>query len=119
MREKALSASHAPPFAVEAAFRDGIADIAIQGDLDILTAPVLDEMLALALNKQPSAIVLDFSGVEFLDCAAVRVIARVAAARPAHGWLTIRHPNLAARRLLWLTGVEAHVRMDPPTGVSE
>src|ERR1700678_1449713 len=111
MREKALSASHAPPFAVEAAFRDGIAEFAIQGDLDILTAPVLDEMLALALDKQPSAIVLDFSGVEFLDCAAVRVIARVAAARPAPGWLTIRHPSPAASRLLGLTGLTAAVRV--------
>jgi anti-sigma B factor antagonist len=113
MREKALSASHTPSFAVEAAFRDGIAEIAIRGDLDVLTAPVLDDMLALALNKRPSAIVLDFSGVEFLDCAAVRVIARVAAARPARGWLTIRHPSLSSRRLLLLTGVEADILMDP------
>ncbi|MGH3157412.1 MAG: STAS domain-containing protein, partial [Streptosporangiaceae bacterium] len=84
------------------------------GDLDILTAPVLDDMLALALSKKQGGIVLDLSSVEFLDCAALDVIARAAEARRARGaWLTIRHPGPIASRLLWLTGVVATVRMDP------
>jgi anti-sigma B factor antagonist len=97
---------------VNAAFRDGIAEIAVRGDLDIITAPVLAEMIALALEKQPNAIVLDLSGVEFLDCAAAAVIANTAAMRPGGDWLTIRHPNRMVHRLLGLIGLTATVRVE-------
>ena len=46
----------------------------IKGRLDSLTSVELEGQIKSALNAQPRAVVLDFSGVEFLSSAGLRVL---------------------------------------------
>lgn len=99
-------------FTAQADFRDGTAEVAIRGDADISAEAALAEMLTFTLSKRPSHLILDLSGIGFLDCAAARVIACAAQAL-SPGQLTIRDPSLPARRVLQLTGLAALIEDSP------
>ena len=99
-------------FTAQADFRDGTAEVALCGDADITATAALAEMLTFTLSKGPSRLMLDLSGVGFLDCAAARVIARAAEALPP-GQLTVRAPSLPVRRVLQLTGLAALIEEGP------
>lgn len=91
-----------PPFVMTAGFSDGATLVAITGDLDLTTVSALAAMLNLALDRRPGRLVLDLSGVPYLDCASSRVIARTAQALPGQQCV-IRNPVPMVRRLLELT----------------
>lgn len=46
-----------------------------RGDLDIAAAPELEEALSLALASDANAIVVDLSGLEFIDSTGLRALA--------------------------------------------
>lgn len=48
--------------------------LAVTGDIDILTAPKLDEAAQQALEDSPRALVLDLTGVTFLASAGLSVL---------------------------------------------
>lgn len=101
-------------FTTEAEFRDGTAELIVRGDADINATSALAEMLTFALGKHPRHLVLDLSGVEFLDCAAAGVIADAAQALPP-GRFTIRAPSQPAARLLELTDLAFLIEDAEPT----
>jgi anti-anti-sigma factor len=111
-----MTTSDRSPLSVMAAFSGEAAEISVCGDLDLTNAAALDEMLSLVLDKQPRGLALDLGDVEFMDCAAARVIARAAAALPGEYRLTIRRPSLAVRRLIELTGLDAAVVLESHPG---
>jgi anti-sigma B factor antagonist len=80
----------------------------IRGELDLVTAPVLDEQLRLAVANKPARLVLDMSGTDFMDCGCARLIAMARSALPAEADLTIRQPSRAVRRVLELTGLDVY-----------
>jgi anti-sigma B factor antagonist len=54
---------------------DGAVEIAIDGELDLLTAPQLRELLARAIARdQHSLTTIDFAGCTFLDSTGIGVI---------------------------------------------
>jgi anti-sigma B factor antagonist len=83
----------------------------IRGELDLTTAPVLDEQLRLAVANKPARLVLDMSGTDFLDCGCARLIATARSALPADADMTIRQPSRAVRRVLELTGLDVYCEM--------
>jgi anti-sigma B factor antagonist len=46
--------------------------LALQGDLDLATAPVLAQRIAVACQANPAEILLDFTGVTFCDSSGIR-----------------------------------------------
>lgn len=48
--------------------------IACAGELDMLTAPDFERRIAEALEKQPTAVVIDLTDVDFLASAGMRVL---------------------------------------------
>ena len=48
--------------------------IAVAGDLDMLTAPLLDDAIHAALRKQPTAMIVDLTRVVFLAAAAMNLL---------------------------------------------
>ena len=48
--------------------------IAVAGDLDMLTAPLLDDAIHAALRKQPTAMIVDLTKVVFLAAAAMNLL---------------------------------------------
>ena len=64
--------------AISVQHRDGVVVLAVEGEIDIATAPVLDAAVADALAEKPAALVIDLSGVTFLASAGVRILVQTA-----------------------------------------
>ena len=69
----------------------------LEGELDMATADALTELLQSAEGDDP--IVLDFSGVSFMDSSGLRAIIE-GAGLPNGGPVVILHPSAQVRRVL-------------------
>jgi anti-sigma B factor antagonist len=105
-----------PPLAVEETMTDGTVMVVIRGELDLTTTPLLCRHLAQIRDGRPRRLVFDMSGVDFMDCATARLIARTALFLPEGRRPVIQRPSRVVRRLLELTGVAAHCEVDNPSG---
>lgn len=62
----------------------------VGGEIDMDTAPVLREELVRLLHQGRARIVIDMSGVTFLDSSGIHVlIGSLRRARSLHGWLRV------------------------------
>jgi anti-sigma B factor antagonist len=89
------------------------ATLAISGDLDIATAPVLVATAERAVEDRPSGeLVVDLSGVGFCDSAGINALVRVRKISDQSGWvMRVTNPQMAVRRVLELTGVHTHLNL--------
>jgi anti-sigma B factor antagonist len=85
--------------------RDGSFVVTVAGDLDIVTSPALDECLTKAQGHE-NRVVLDLSGVDFMDTSALAVIVghwkRLEA---AGGSLALAGARYRYTKTLWITGL--------------
>jgi anti-sigma B factor antagonist len=84
----------------------------IAGDLDLATAPRLEE--ALASRAPGSQVVIDLTGCTFLDSSGVRVLAATARATTEEGGrldLVVIDPGIA--RVLEITGIDTLIGVHP------
>ena len=98
--------------AIEVETRPGTTTIVIKGELDLVTMPYLATRLTLALRDRPGRLVFDLSGTHFMDCGSARLIAGAGQWLPG-GRPVIRRPGPGVRRVLELTGLDAHCEIDP------
>jgi anti-anti-sigma factor len=84
---------------------DGRVRLTITGDLDITTVPILTRQLARLAGLRPAELVIDLSGVSFLDCASARLLAGTAALLPPDRPPVLASVRPAVRRLLDLLGL--------------
>jgi anti-sigma B factor antagonist len=68
-------ASRPAPFSLRTTVRDGLAVVAVAGELDCATAPRLSTVLD-GLAEPGRVILVDLSDTEFMDCAGVGALAR-------------------------------------------
>lgn len=78
------------------------------GDLDLASRPLLTGRLAQILAGEPRRLVFDLARVGFLDCGTARLIVCSARHLPGHERPVIRSPAALVRRILALTGLDAH-----------
>lgn len=82
----------------------GAVVLSVGGDLDLLTAPSLDGEITKLLTDNPSALVLDLSGVPFFGSSALAVLIRAADAAENRGVrLLVVAANRAVLRPLEVT----------------
>jgi anti-anti-sigma factor len=75
------------------------------GELDMLTAPILDAALQAAESATPRRIVVDLRRLLFMDCCGLRVLLGAHERAGKGGWgLSVVHPAGGVRRVLELTG---------------
>ena len=96
--------------AVEA--RPGTTTIVVSGELDLVTMPFLAEQLTLVLRNKPSRLVFDLAGTGFMDCGSARLVAEAGQGLPAGRRPVILRPGPAVRRILELTGLDAHCEIE-------
>jgi anti-sigma B factor antagonist len=85
--------------------RDDCMVITIRGDLDIVTSPQLDECLN-AAESTHNRIILDLTGVDFLDTSALAVIVgHWKQAEAAGGTLALAGARYRYTKTLWITGL--------------
>lgn len=85
----------------------GTVCVAVVGEVDLATAPVLRNRLVDALHEQHLAVLeVDLAGVTFLDCAGVGafVAARNTAVQTGRQ-MRVTHPQPIVRRVLELAGL--------------
>jgi anti-sigma B factor antagonist len=90
--------------------------LAVQGEVDLATAPQLERELTTALaTPGATGVRVDLSGVEFMDSAGLRVL--VAALRTAEDGgrtLTLSSPHERVRRIIQITGLSEVFVLDAP-----
>ena len=91
--------------------------LALKGDLDLYTAPRLDDALVEAEGQKWPTLVLDLRELEFLDSMALRLVMRTQARAEQDGrrLLLVRGPAFV-ERVLNLAGLEPHLQLvdEPP-----
>lgn len=117
MSISSLSAHGAPSplasFAVELSFLEGVALVAVRGELDRLSAPELGCVLDAIVDRGHREVVLDLGGLAFMDGAGLRVMSDcICRLAPMHGSLSLRSPSDLVRRMLDITALKAVVHID-------
>ena len=96
----------AEQFSTEVAQVDGATIIHVRGEIDIATCERLRDAIEPHLGPKQT-IVLDLSGVQFMDSSCLHVLGQARGTLTADGGsLTLRNPSEAARRLLTAAGAE-------------
>jgi anti-anti-sigma factor len=91
----------------------GVTTIVVKGELDLVTMPYLATRLTLALRDRPGRLVFDLGETHFMDCGSARLIAGAGQRLPGGGRPVIRRPGPGVRRILELTGLDAHCEIEP------
>jgi anti-sigma B factor antagonist len=98
--------------------RDGDdAILAVTGEIDMATGPILWSRIQQALDDGMARVVLDLAGTTFMDSTGVGIVLRTSAVYGAAS-IVIRSPQERVRRLFELTGLDRHVAIvqeDRPT----
>jgi len=95
----------------------GVRAFTVRGELDMNTAPELEQALEDALAGGDASIMLDLSDCEFIDSTGIAVIVRAwqrldrDAGGEGQGHLVLCCINHQVRRLLQITGVESSISM--------
>jgi anti-anti-sigma factor len=82
---------------------DGRVYVAINGDLDVTTMAALTDHLAGLADLRPARLVIDLSGVSYLDCGSAWLLASTAALLPAGQQPVLSSARPLVRRMLELT----------------
>jgi anti-sigma B factor antagonist len=98
---------------------DGIRVFTVRGELDLDTAPKLEQPLEGALSDGADSIIIDLSECEFIDSTGIALIVRAwqrvdgKAPGEGEGRLVLCCSNDQVQRLLKITGVESSISMHP------
>lgn len=96
--------------------RDGDAVlICVTGEIDVATCERLRDAIEPHLGPRQT-IILDLSGVEFMDSSSLSVLVQARGTLTADGGsLFLRNPSVAAHRLVTIAGLEDLLSTDPDT----
>ena len=96
--------------------RDGDATvISVAGEIDVATCERLRDAIEPHLGPQQT-IILDLSGVEFMDSASLKVLVHARGTLTADGGsLFLRNPSVVAHRLVTISGLEDLLQTDADT----
>jgi anti-anti-sigma factor len=101
------------PFTVTVSVQGKAAAVRLAGELDAGTAAALAGPLADALAGGPARLVFDLAGLDFLDCAGARALARAGRHLPPGQRPVLRGPGPIVLRLLQLTGLDRQFTIEP------
>lgn len=96
---------------------DGVSAITVIGELDMNTAPQLEQELEAVLADEGASLMLDLCACEFIDSTGIALIVRSwqrldrEAGGEGRGRLVLCSHNHQVRRLLKITGVESSISM--------
>ncbi len=82
--------------------------VALYGELDLASGPLLEQHLRRSGLPTPERLVIDLSGLEFLDCSGLHALLRVRERCQANGeMLSLLHGPWAVDRMFELTGTRS------------
>jgi anti-sigma B factor antagonist len=109
------SASEAHRLLVDSSpVEDGIAIVKLQGEADLHTSPILREALSEAIERVPHTLVVDLTGVTFIDSMMLGVmLSATRQARPQGTELRIVVDDRHVRRIFELTLLDRVMKLYP------
>lgn len=112
-----------PPeeFSIAASDRDGCAHLTLRGELDLATAPELEQLVNERLDAG-SDVVVDLRGLEFMDSSGIRVLvaAHARAARTGTRLVVVRPAaGSAVAKIIDVSGLDGELNMvDDPASAA-
>jgi anti-sigma B factor antagonist len=98
-----------PSFNIETFERDRSLVLVVEGELDLSTAPWLDDELARAAAGNAATIVIDLDYVDFIDSSGLQVLIKHGCREKHHNRIRLTKGSLQARRLFQITGALDHL----------
>ncbi len=91
---------------------EGVAILALSGELDISSAPRVEGELSRLESREPSALVLDLSGLRFMDSTGLRIVVSADARAREQGrrFAVVRGPE-SVQRIFRITRLEERLRI--------
>lgn len=87
--------------------------VAVTGEVDIATAPALQNAIEAAAEQHAGDVVVDVSGVEFIDSSGMNVFVRCYKPLDSAGRaLILRGASASVRRALEVGGITTFLRVD-------
>ena len=83
--------------------------VAVTGDIDIHTAPQLEQCLAGLLAEGRTEVVVDLAGVSFLDSSALGVLIEARTKLEDRTTFLLAAPGLETHRALSISGLDQHL----------
>jgi anti-sigma B factor antagonist len=109
-----MPAMATPPedFSIAAHEREGRAHLTLRGELDLATAPELEELLEARIDS--GDVVLDLRALEFMDSSGVRVLvaAHTRAGRAGTRLIVVRpERGSAVRKIIEISGLDGELNL--------
>ncbi|ARG59557.1 STAS domain-containing protein [Mycobacterium kansasii] len=92
---------------------DGVAVLSIGGEIDLVTAPALEEAIGGVVADNPSALIIDLSGVEFLGSVGLKILAATYEKLGSAAQFGVVARGPATRRPIHLTGLDKTFALYP------
>jgi anti-sigma B factor antagonist len=106
-------------FSITGTENGGTINVAVAGELDMLTVGDLERVLTAAAANQGD-IVVDLAAVSFADSTALTVLVKAHRDRASRGRrLVLARPSAAVDRLLGLTDLLGVLNIQPPVAASD
>ena len=97
-----------PPVAGVDRFDEGVV-VRLAGELDLYNAPEIREALLEEVAGGPDRLVVDLSGVEFVDSTALGVLIEARSKLANRRGFMIAAPRIETRRALEISGLDKHL----------
>jgi anti-anti-sigma factor len=96
---------------------DGVALIAVSGDLDLATADRTVRYVSDVIDQHDGPVSVDLSSLAFCDACGLGALIRIAghAQRTGH-WVELARPSEALIRIMRITGVDSRLLVPAPAG---
>jgi anti-sigma B factor antagonist len=110
-----IFSEHAAVFDVVSVSRDDEVIVALRGEVDLATAPLLERELALGPVQNARAVLVDLERVAFMDLTGLRPLLSLAMpSRPGHRVAITAGPP-RVQRLLQVSGLRRHFDVVAPS----
>ena len=88
------------------------ATVAISGEIDLTSAPRVDDEVTALIEDSVVDLTIDLGGVSFMDSTGLRVLLKASKLlEGAGGNLTLSRPSDPVRRLLEVSGLDTHFQI--------
>jgi anti-sigma B factor antagonist len=101
------------PLRIDTVDFDGRLVVAVHGELDIATSPLLDEALARARRTDAARILIDLAAVSFIDSTGLHVLIKHAREEGIRGRIRLTKCSSQVQRVIELSGTIDHLPFDP------
>ncbi len=106
-------------FKIEQTVIDGAWTLSITGELDIATAPRLEEEVNKAVADGATTVLVELQNLSFIDSSGLRMFLHLTQQASSEGWrLVIANPSEQVRTVLRVTGTEGELPIAHETPAS-